>query len=420
MLSDKKTHIRIFIYLIIYKLLLDYVYKYCVTSLWAYQGFADDFNFKKYILAWLVYVCFIPSTIHFFKVFNLSSIMMICFNLIFFMPFLSVYSISNFSSLFFLYTIVSWFLMTLFLYKSKPIILKKYSSFFVFFSILIVSVLINTFLTIHYYGFHLKFDLKDVYDIRLAVRDMNLPGFYGYLKPVAKIFTLIGIVLSIVHKRWSLLIVFTICQLMNFAFGAQKSDFFFIFIAYGIGFLWSDKLKYWFIYGLVLLMCICVIEYQLYERSIISDLIVRRMFFMPSEISFNYFNFFTTHDLALLRNSVIGRLGVSSPYHQDIARVIGWEVYGSNVMNANTGICGDDFAQLGWWGLLFYPAFHVFLMRLLESCAEGIDPKIVVFISISFALNFISGSLFSVLLTGAFLITCFALFFYPKGQSSLN
>lgn len=401
----------IWMMIVTYKVFLDLIYHFYVVKYFQSQGFVDDFNIYRYILSWSILFVFIPFVIKYVRIETPSSIMMLTFNLMYFIPFLTLYALSGFSSSFFFYTMIYWLVMTLFynFIGDKRALVRTNDR--LFYVLLFFIVLLNTIFTIYYNGLVFKFNFENVYDIRLAVRDMDLPGFLGYLKPTATIFTLCGIIFSIIKKKWLWLCFFTISQLLAFSFGAHKSDFMYLFVAYILGFCGYNRS--WgglFIILLILLLIFSAIELYLYDVSFVGEIIIRRIIFMPSRLSFDFYEYFSNHELALLRNSILGKLGFESPYKDDIARIIGSEL-GNDEMNANTGICGDDFAQLGWYGLMFYPFIRVYLITFYDRCIKFIDTKIVFFVSVYYAVIFISGSLFSVLLTNGFLITCIVFMF---------
>ena len=136
--------------------------------------------------------------------------------------------------------------------------------------------------------------------------------------------------------------------------------------------------------------------------------------YLPPLLTSQYYDFFSTNELVYLRDGILGKLGFASPYNELIPRVIGNFYYNSSDINANTGICGDDFAQFGWVSLIIYPLVRVWLLQLFDYVSSGLNMKLVLLISVLYAFSFISGSMTMILLTKGFLLVCILLFLLPR------
>src|SRR5690606_30047384 len=174
-------------------------------------------------------------------------------------------------------------------------------------------------------------------------------------------------------------------QLMSFAFGASKTQFFSIFVCFIAFYFYSDKLRLWAPISLLLLLIISILEFKVIASTSITDIWTRRSLFVPSRISYTMYEFFETpgREYLYLRGSIFRFLGFEDPYaaQEGFQRVIG-AMYGSEDTNANTGLLGNDYAQFGWWSLLIYPFLRIYLLKMYDYCAIGIDNRIVVVLSI--------------------------------------
>jgi len=407
---------------LLYKVLLDIVYVY-VTDAWAYEGFVNDFNEFLYAITF-IWALFIGYTSYdYVKVCSGSSLMMLVFNLMFFIPFTTVCSFSDFDPDFVFFTFLYWFILLL-LYNyfvlHKPVHNRKISKDFrSFIYVLSVTIIVANFLsTIYYNGFSVKFDLNDIYENRLKVRSLNLPTIIGYIKPTASCITLILITFFLTKRKWLLVTILTLLQLMNFSFGALKSDFFALFLAFIFGLFYRDGYSKMLLPFLLLLTFFCLVEYKLVGDSVVSNYIYRRMFFMPPLISSQYYDFFSQHDLMYWRDSILRWVGVSNPYGMTLPRFMGTIFSPNEGANLNTGIIGDDYAQFGFGSLVVYPLLWIFVMRVWDICTAYLNSSVVICSSILVAITFISGTLFSSILTGGFLmmsLLCFSLSNY-KGE----
>lgn len=403
---------------ILYRLTLEYIYANVVVPFFDYQHFELVSNTGNYIFSffWLCLICLFDFQLY--KSTKPSASLMWFLDLLFFVPMTAMVGVAGYEHGFVLYGFLFW-LFCAFFYRLLPSYSRKKVQEVITIPksvlvILIVVVLINFLITVYYNGFQIKFDLADVYDIRLETRDMNLPTIVGYIKPLATQFLMILLCICIIHKKYIYVIVLVIVQLSNFAFGALKSDLFILLAVFAIGFLYKEKHK--ILIPLVLIMAnfVSIIEYNILGISTIATFFHRRMMFMPSLLSSEFYSFFSTYEALYLRDSFLRFFGFSTPYPMEGSYLIGYELYGNPDMNANTGIVGDDFAQLRWIAVLVYPFLRVKILQVFDYCAKGINFKVLSFLSFSFSLSFISGSLFSILLTGGFIAVCLVLYLWRK------
>lgn len=409
--------------ILLYKFLLDYIYKYLISPLFSYTTLTYDFNSLKYLSSIIVITLFSFFIKYFLNNFKPSHIIILCFYILYFIPFNSIYALANLSTNFYIYGIIFFLLISIysiFLDKFKIKLKLPKNSKNIFLLITCVIVFLILFLIIFYNGLGVGVSFSEIYDVRLAVREMNVSSLYGYLKSFGSKLVLILLLVSLIKKNLSYVLIFTYIQLMIFSFGALKSDLFNLVIVYLIYFFYNDKYRKWIIYGLVLLNVFAILEYLFFDTIIISSIFQRRVLFIPPRLSFQYYDFFSQNELLYLRDSFLRFFGYVSPYSEKASYLLGYIIDGDPNSNANTGLCGDDFSQFGWMSLLIYPFLMAFIFKLYDLVSRGIDYRIVLYISITYALSFISGSFFMILITNGFLLILIYLYFYPRFCKILN
>ena len=416
--NDTKMILYFLVTYLLYRLTLDYIYVTAVVPFFDYQHFEVANNMGNYVFSfvWLGLICLFDYQMY--KSLRPSASFMWFFDLLFFVPLTAMVGIAGYEYGFVAYSFIFWLLFALF-YMLLPIYSLKVSQEVVgipksVIIILGIVVLINFLITIYYNGFQIKFDLADVYDIRLEVRDMHLPTIVGYIKPMATQFLMILLCFCIIYKKYIYVFILVIVQLSNFAFGALKSDLFILLAVFLIGFFYKEKHRKLIPLFLLLGNLIAILEYNIIGFSTIATLFHRRMMFIPPQLSSEFYSFFSTHEALYLRDSFLRFFGFSTPYSMEGSRLIGYELYGNPDMNANTGIVGDDFGQLRWLAVLVYPFLRVKILQAFDYCAKGLNFKVLFFLAFSFSLSFISGSFFSILLTGGFFVVCLVLYLWKK------
>ncbi len=161
-----------------------------------------------------------------------------------------------------------------------------------------------------------------------------------------------------------------------------------------------------------------MIEAMLFQGvSRIASYIQTRTILLPNLLGFQYYDFFKDRELLYLRESIIGRLGFSKPYDHYTVNIISDIYYNNLEANANTGLCGDAFANFGWSSLIFYPLVIVLILKVLDKCTVNINAKPLMTICVLFSITFINASFFTLLLTNGYIFMCIFMLFYPKEKS---
>ncbi|WP_343557301.1 hypothetical protein [Sphingobacterium sp.] len=412
-------NLRIIILLSLYYYLLIWGYENMIIPKWEYQGFVNESSPENFIMSCLGVVITILSYIVLDKKDTPSSMVMNLFNLLFYIPLYVFIAYTKTVSSFFLFCILyqlALFLCYLYLPISfRPLIprSKRYFTFIISF-VLISTLVINGI----YNGFKIKLDLSDVYENRLAVRDISMPSIFNYIKSSSYFVGIIALIYGLKIRNWSFVAFVTLIQLMSFAFGASKTQFFSIFICYIAFFFYTEKLRLWAPISLLFLISISIVEFKIFSTSEISDIWARRSLFVPVKISYTMYDFFETpgREFLYLRGSVFRFLGFEDPYatQEGFQRLIGYMLSGKEATNANTGLLGNDYAQFGWWSLLVFPFLRVYLLKMYDYCAQGVDKRIVVVLSIFIAFTYISGAFFTVLITNGILLVNYLLYCFPR------
>lgn len=420
---QKNNYLKISILLSIYYILLFWVYKNLIAPRWSYRGFVNEYSEDNFYLSILGTTFTIITYIIYDKSIKPSAIVMNLFNLIFYIPMYIFVAFKNTVDGFVLFLFLYQFLFFLFYqiipFNFRPLIKRNKSAFFIItYFIMISSLLIN----IRYNGFEIKIDLSDVYENRLAKREMSIPSIFNYIKAASYFVGIILLMYFLKIKKYSLVIAIILIQLMSFAFGASKTQFFSIFVCL-IGFyFYTDKLKLWAPVSLIIITFLSILEFKFLYTTNITDIGIRRTLFVPSKISYNMFEFFEDggREFLYLRGSILRFLGFEDPYAAQggFQRMIGVLYGGSEDTNANTGLLGNDYAQFGWFSAIFFTFIRVYLLRLYDYCARGIDNRILAVLSIFIAFTYISGAFFTVLITNGILLTLYLLYNYPRDKKN--
>lgn len=418
-MNTKTNNFKAFSILLIYYSLLMYVYQAILSPRWEYRGFHNYFSTDKLLLSIIGCLFTIYTYVVIEKKNKPSSIVMNLFNLLFFIPLYVLVAYQKISEGFFLFVILYQLSLYLFyIFKNfnfRPILFKSKDIFFgIIFFILVATLFINGI----YNGFSIKIDLSDVYENRLAARELSMPSILAYIKAASYFVGILALMYALKARNFTMVILVVLLQLMSFAFGASKTQFFSIFICFIAYYFYSDRFKLWAPVALSLLLIFSIIEHFWISTSDINDIWTRRSLFIPPNISHNMYEFFENphKEFLYLRGSVLRIFGFEDPYaeYNGFQRMIGAIYVGNSDTNANTGLLGNDYAQFGWASIIIYPFLRVYLLKMYDYCSIGVDKRIIVVLSIFIAFTYISGAFFTVLLTNGILLVNYLLYCFPR------
>jgi len=371
-LKLSRSNINIAITELILFLLLLISYIVVIVPLYGYMGFERDFSIGKFIPGVFLLLVFLML-----GVFMAQGLFHSIWHTLFLLCFIpnNIYYFSSSGNIFPLlgYAI---FLLTLWLFQfiKTPLIgypfLPVLSNTRNLWILLLLSVALTIPYIIYFYPYmdfsNLMF--KNIYEIRLKFRELNYSPFFGYSVAILARVLLPMLLIIAIYKR-KLLIIVIVCisiLLLFLASGAVKSIFIGIFCAiifyYGTNFRFKLKLFFMIIFFFVFFG---IFEYFLFGTSYLTNLPVRRLFFIPPYLEDFYYSYFN-ENYTLYSHSFLKIFGGSN-FPEGITRFVGEHVIGKGNMNANVGIIPDGFLSLGWTGVVFHSVIISFLFKFLSD-----------------------------------------------------
>lgn len=414
----KNKPFTVFTFLFIYKLLLDYVYIEYVNKYYSYMGFVLDFNMYKYIISILWFIMLfmaLPKNNN-----KPSSIFLHIHFIVMIIPMLTTYAFANESNVFLALSCVCFILECIILKVAPNIKLRKIkNSNIILYSILII----NTFFV---YGMMIKangiptltaLNLNKVYEIRPFVK---YPFLMAYLVPwQGKIINPFLITISYLKKNRKMLGFSLFLQLILYLITAHKT---FILMPIAIiivikmmernNFIGTSSLfapiGILFVYG---------IHKLIDSAMILPSLIIRRFLFLPSQIKFFYYDFFSKNELLYFSEGVIGKLiGTKSPYSIKTVNMMGY-IYLNNIeTNVNTGYLADAYANIGVFGMFVFSILFSLILLLIDSLSKKIGKEMVIGLSLASVLALNDSALLTTMLTGGLLLLLLILYLYSNSN----
>lgn len=269
---------------------------------------------------------------------------------------------------------------------------------------------------IAYYG-NLKINIftQSAYETRRVMSDMKLPVLIRMLRVWATYITPFSIVFYWVKgKKWFAGLL-SLVQLAHFNFDGYRSTLLLLGIAVlCISFFERLSINR-ILLGLTATSVLGIAEYTALGSNRIANIAGFRFLLVPPLYGSLCFDFFSQNELDFLRTSILRRFGFVSPYanyqgFSDYTYLIGNIYNKSQAENANTGLCGDAFANFGWWSLLLYPAALVLILKVVDRLSEKVDNRLLMFFVILYTVMLTNGSLFTVILSNGLAIMSMILY----------
>ena len=413
----KKSTIQAFLSILLYKIVLDLSYYFVISRVWSYARFDLNLNVLKLFESWiLLFIIFLlmPK----FKG-KLSNIMVWLLILLSYVPMLTLFAFMNQPRMY-MYAVTGFWLLVFLLLKLPAVSLsplKKIQSKIIRYSIFIALIGIVFFLIYKYLGFSFNFDLTKVYDIRAEYVKIGIP-LAGYLFTwVAYVVNPIFFALFLTKKKWISTVL--IVALQFFLFSSTGNRAFLFALPFVLVLMWLVSRKnplIWMAIGLAGIILVGMSSYWLIDDIWGSALFTNRTLLIPAQLSFLYYDFFSTHDYTFLSQHRVFRTFLDYPYHLDPPHLIADVYFDKPEMNANNGIYADAYMNFGHIGFIFWAILLTVILRLIDSFSRNKDLKITVAAIAMPAIFLTNSPLLTCLLTHGLLLVLLILYLLPKKE----
>lgn len=406
------------LFFLIYKGILDLIYFKFVGNAYAYFGICiSPVNIAS---GWLITIIMAAVFSEYYKGNTASSVMMVIFNMFYFIPMTTYCSYGGGSSSFLFWGIIYWALLTI-LQLRLPVIAWGRSgqsemsakSIFLLTAIAAVPVV---YVWVRYAKCRLLLKFGEIYQVRAEAAGYGLSTPLHYLLNMMPIVLALLIVLALSRRQYVALIILLGLVFINFSIAGHKTVIFFPFILIGGYIFYRKEMISMILPGGVLVELAAIAE-QFVGKGLIINLLFRRMGFVLAQLSEFYYRFFSGSSIDFFRQGIIGKAGFDTIYSQSIANVIG-NNFETQVVNCNNGIMADAWANLGLIGIFVMPVVLVYCMRFLDFASHNVDSRLIIGMIVYYSFVFANSQWSTVLITHGFALMCILLMFFPREQSS--
>ena len=420
---DKKELLKRYIFLILLivsKLALEITYYFYISPKYTYMGLGTAVSEFKLLESYILLIPLFVLTpmlnykvTHFFL--NIQLIVTV-------LPMLSYYWLNDQSRIY-MYAVCICHLLECILIKIN--LIKNNINFpglsnNCIFQLLFIGVILTIFYCLFQYGIPklTALNFNNVYEMRSAT-NWRFP--FSYIIPwCAKIFIPIGIVISLKQKKYVNAVIMQICLLILYLLFPHKTFLFIIFFVVAVYFACYKNFLYASIYLIIPFVSLSgTVIYKITNNIAPISYLVRRVFFVPAQLKFAYYDFFSQNPKYGFADGLIGNiLEIDPHYNNSIAKMIG--SYMGNNSSANTGYLGESYAQAGFIGMLILSVILVIFLKILELCTYKKDCILVISAASYWLYNLNDAALLTSLLTGGGLILIFLFVFSERHKKEVK
>lgn len=412
------NRILLMIFVVTYRISLDWIYKNIIVRYYAHEKYFDSETLPLALLSWLLLFLSMPLIIKIIRNEDrrISSIVIVILYMISYVSYTSCVRYGILQERTIIFNFVYWtVLLTMQIYflgrPSKRMIKIRIGDAGVEEKIVMLigvfSILLVLYISAKYAHFRINLNLFKVYDLRAEARGYNLPIIIRYMFYWTRAVNPALFVYCLVKKKHGMAMIYFAAQLLSFGIDGLKSTLFLTCIYAVIGLFYKPKSKKnhkkWIVFVFLGIGVLSVFEYVAVHSKYLVLFLIRRLAFVPNQLSEFYVDFFASHTPDYFRGSFLRFLGFETPYG-NVSMLIGNVYFGAASKSCNNGLLSDAVTNLGIIGIVAAPIMVIIFLHLFDKCMDGLDLRIVMCVGIYISNLLLSSFLSTILVTHGALI----------------
>ncbi|WP_189472721.1 hypothetical protein [Litchfieldella qijiaojingensis] len=390
-----------------FRVLLDFSYIYFVMPVFSHMGYEMNVDLFSYTMSWLLYFGFLVLTPHHLK--RISDYFLVMAALAILAPLTSYYGLTASYAFPVLATELS--LLAIYL-LTRPGVVKVPALPILREGPILgagVSICMVAFLVVWYWMSgavrYFNLNVTEVYNYREASAELANVGLLSYVNSwVYQVFSLFSLAWALYKRYFGLFLIFFGVQVFFYGVAAHKSLLFYPFIIFGIWFYFR-KTTSLIVVPLIFVSAVTLslLSYFVLDNILVGSMFIRRVFFVPAVLTYDYFNFFDSHQFVWWSNSFLANF-LEYPYENNVSKVIG--EYNGSGSHANNGYVSSGYAHAGVLGILSYSVILGLVIRFIDVASANKVPNwfALAITVVPLRSVLISSDLFTVMLTHGLLI----------------
>lgn len=389
--------------LLIYMTFIKLAYIWVVSEMlpedYMFWSFDKHINYNYVPVELLPFMCGMMIYLRFFKS-NAYTVFSTIFFIMSFIPANSSLSLSNYPIDFYLCINIYSLLILYFVGKlsakegdvGKNINVKLFifenKKFLAIFRVLmILSLSFQLYRIYQYNGLDImSIFISSMYDVRAEYSEYfaeNTGTLYTYLSIITSAFTswflFIFVYYSFLSKSLIDIIFSIFTVLALFSMQMMKSTLFaYVIVGFAI---WAtqknklNKLSIVLVKAIILVFVLSIVEYLIFDESIIFSLVIRRTFYVTNYMEYCHYDFFANHNNLWFTQDFFGVQNIMSKlfgrfYPTESVVVISNAKFEGLLPAPNSGLFAEAFAQLGYIGFCVFALLQVLVIKLMYNCSK--------------------------------------------------
>ncbi|MGR7908331.1 O-antigen polymerase [Lysinibacillus capsici] len=422
----KKDLINIFM-LMAFKGILEVGYIFFVSPIFAEDNFFIEYSFSKFILSNLLtlLITFL-ITLYIAKQQKASQMIIYILLIFLFIPIMSLYWLQNMATKFTIAIFLSYLIIICILIIIPRIkiysMTKKESK--------VILILLFFGITAIVYGMlfltgglsRINLNLLDVYETREAY-SMNEGRILGYLLPwQAHVVNLLLLTLALYNRKYLLAILVLSMQIFLFSMTNFKSHLFAPVVILMFYFFQKTRWKDYFLLimstGATLLVSFSLVVFTISNNLLlVPSIFIRRLFFVPAQLHYQYYDFFELKRKFYLEHSILENV-IPSYYNTSPVAYMAQEFFKRDFA-PNVGYWGDAYVNFGYSGIFIFSILLGIILIIIDSVSNKIPLFLTMSILVIPGMSLINSAFFTSLLTHGILF-CILLLWIVNGLYGRN
>ncbi|CDQ18948.1 hypothetical protein [Halobacillus karajensis] len=154
------------------------------------------------------------------------------------------------------------------------------------------------------------------------------------------------------------------------------------------------------------LLTIMILLYKTTEGIVVLSIFLRRLFFVPANLHYTYFNFFEGMEKYKLSHSILTFI-YDNPYNMGPVDLVARDVFGLEGFSPNVGIFGDAYLNFGLMGIIIFVVLLGSILVLFDSVAMKSPLILSMTIIIIPSMSLVNSGMFTSLATHGILFAIF-------------
>lgn len=225
-----------------------------------------------------------------------------------------------------------------------------------------------------------SFSLEGIYERReLAAKKLE-QGFWAYILSWGnKVCAIYLIIVGLERRNFAFVLFGVACAVLLFGIMAHKAIIGSAIVAVAVYslFPFAAKRHALVLLGLGVMLALLALVGSYFHAFLYQDILARRLFFTTAKLDFLYYEFFKDQAPLYFSNSFLKSF-IEYPFDSQYTLVMGeFAGMGGEGTAANNGFLATGFMQLGWIGVVLYPAVVGVLAATVDALANRRNPAVV-------------------------------------------